>query len=406
MISKAVILAGGKGTRLVSVVQDKPKPMADIAGLPFLHYMILDLKKKGFSEVVLLVGHLREVIMNYFQSSYHGIAISYEIESEPRGTGGLIYELARKWNEDILLLNGDTYFDVDLASMTAASKSGDIKLAVRKIENSDRYGALTISGDRIIDFQEKSWIDSGYINGGIYYLPQGCFDAYDLPFSFSIEKDFFEANKASLNLKPFYSNGYFIDIGIPEDYAIAQTTIPRQFIPPIDKTWTLFLDRDGVINELRPEDYVKNESEFQWIEGSKEAIRDLSKIFGRIVVVTNQQGIGKGLMTEYDLEKIHWKMQNEAEWIGGKIDRVYYCPHLASVNSKCRKPDTGMAEQAKTDFPDIDFNKSFMIGDSSSDMEFGIRLRMITVKIGKEDRNGGEVLKMKSLADFPKLIMR
>ena len=151
---------------------------------------------------------------------------------------------------------------------------------------------------------------------------------------------------------------------------------------------------------------MKNESEFVWIEGSKEAIRDLSKIFGRIVVVTNQQGIGKGLMTEYDLGKIHWNMQNEAEWIGGKIDRAYYCPHLASVNSKCRKPETGMAEQAKTDFPEIDFNKSFMIGDSSSDMEFGNRLRMITVKIGKEDRNGGEVLKMKSLADFSKLIMR
>lgn len=404
MIQKAVILAGGKGTRLASVVQDKPKPMADIAGLPFLHYMILDLKKKGISEVVLLVGHLKEVILDYFQTSYHGVKISYEVELEPRGTGGLIYELARKWNENILLINGDTYFEVDIQSLIASSKNKEIVLAVRKVERSDRYGALTIENNRIIDFQEKSWIDSGYINGGIYFLPKGCFDTFDLPFSFSLEKDFFEAKKDVLHLKPFYSDGYFIDIGIPEDYSLAQTSIPSQFIPRIDKTWTLFLDRDGVINEHRPEDYVKNETEFVCINGSKEAIRDLSKKFGRILVVTNQQGIGKGMMTEYDLEKIHWKMQSEIEEIGGKIDRVYYCPHLANVQPKCRKPETGMAEQAKADFPEIDFSKSIMIGDSRSDIEFGSRLGMMTVKVGMDGEYYGEVLKVKSLGDFMRLI--
>lgn len=404
MIKKAVILAGGKGTRLASVVQDKPKPMADIAGLPFLHYMILDLKKKGISEIVLLVGHLKEVIVDYFQTSYHGVKIIYEVELEPRGTGGLIYELARKWNEDILLINGDTYFEVDIQSLIASSKNKEIVLAVRKVARSDRYGALTIENNRIIDFQEKSWIDSGCINGGIYFLPKGCFDTIDLPFSFSLEKDFFEAKKDVLHLKPFYSDGYFIDIGIPKDYNLAQTAIPKQFIPKIDKTWTLFLDRDGVINEHRPEDYVKNETEFVWINGSKEAIRDLSKKFGRIAVVTNQQGIGKGMMTEYDLEKIHWKMQSEIEEIGGKIDRVYYCPHLANIQPKCRKPETGMAEQAKADFPEIDFSKSIMIGDSSSDIEFGSRLGMMTVKVGMEGKYYGEVLKVKTLGDFMRLI--
>jgi D-glycero-alpha-D-manno-heptose 1-phosphate guanylyltransferase len=404
MIKKAVILAGGKGTRLASVVQDKPKPMADIAGLPFLHYMILDLKKKGISEIVLLVGHLKEVILNHFKDTYHGVSISYEIELEPRGTGGLIYELAKKWNESILLINGDTYFDVDIQALAKSAREGEVVLAVKKILNSDRYGALTIIEDKIIDFKEKSWIDSGYINGGIYFLPKGCFDTIDLPFSFSLEKDFFEAKKDVLQLKPFYSDGYFIDIGIPEDYSLAQTSIPSQFMPRIDKTWTLFLDRDGVINEHRPEDYVKNETEFVWINGSKESIRDLSKKFGMILVVTNQQGIGKGMMTEYDLEKIHWKMQSEIEEIGGKIDRVYYCPHLANVQPKCRKPETGMAEQAKADFPEIDFSKSIMIGDSSSDIEFGSRLGMMTVKVGNEGGNCGEVLKVSLLSDFMRLI--
>jgi D-glycero-alpha-D-manno-heptose 1-phosphate guanylyltransferase len=405
MIKKAVILAGGKGTRLASVVQDKPKPMAEITGLPFLHYMILDLKKKGISEVVLLVGHLKEVLMDYFKDSYHGVRINYEIETEPRGTGGLIYELAKKWNESILLINGDTYFDVDIQTMALSGLEGEIILAVKKIENSDRYGALTIVNEKIIDFQEKSRIDSGFINGGIYFMPKGCFDTFDLPFSFSLEKDFFELNKHTLSLKPFYSDGYFIDIGIPEDYSLAQLAIPRQFIPKIDNTWSLFLDRDGVINEHRPEDYVKNESEFVWINGSKEAIRELSKIFGRIIVVTNQQGIGKGLMSEYDLEKIHWKMQNDIENIDGKIDRVYYCPHLAHVKPKCRKPETGMAEQAKSDFPEIDFNKSFMVGDSCSDIEFGKRLGMNTVKVGIEHKNCGEILKVRSLSELSLLIL-
>lgn len=404
MITKAVILAGGKGTRLASVLQDKPKPMADIAGLPFLHYMILDLKKKGIKEVVLLVGHLKEVIINHFKDSYYGVSIHYEIELEPRGTGGLIYELAKKWKESILLINGDTYFDVDIQALVKSSKEGEVVLAIKKISNSDRYGALTIVDDKIVDFQEKSWIDTGYINGGIYFLPQGCFDSIDLPFSFSLEKDFFEANKDILHLKPFYCDGYFIDIGIPEDYTLAQTSIPRQFIPRIDKSWTLFLDRDGVLNEHRPEDYVKNESEFVWIDGSREAIRDLSKVFGRVLVVTNQQGIGKGLMSEYDLEKIHWKMQHEVEEIDGKIDRVYHCPHLAQVKPKCRKPETGMGEHAKADFPDIDFHKSIMIGDSGSDIEFGNRLGMMTIKVGMDDKYNGEILKVRSLGDFMRLI--
>ncbi len=400
MIRKALILAGGKGTRLASVVQDKPKPMADIAGLPFLHYMILTLKKNGIEEVVFLVGHLREVIMDYFQSSYHGVVISYEIEAEPRGTGGLIYELAKQWQEPIFLINGDTYFDLDIQALVAKTEQSEIIIAVRAVEHSDRYGVLEINDDRIVGFKEKTWIDQGYINGGIYMLPAGVFNDFDLPFSFSLEKDFFEAYKDSLHIKPFYSQGYFIDIGIPDDYQKAQTTIPSQLLPKLDKSWTLFLDRDGVINTHRPDDYVKNETEFEWIAGSKEAIRDLSQIVGRVLVVTNQQGIGKGMMTEYDLDKIHWKMQTELEAIGGRIDRVYYCPHLAAIKPKCRKPNTGMAEQAQQDFPEISFSKSIMIGDSDSDIEFGCRLGMFTVRVGANTINKGEKLRVKCLADF------
>lgn len=400
MIRKAFVLAGGKGTRLATIVQDKPKPLADINGLPFLHYLILDLKKKGINEIVLLVGHLHELIMDYFQSEYQNVKISYEIEEEPRGTGGLIYKLSKKWAEPILLINGDTYFDVDIQGMYSQyARTRSIQMAVKEIRDQDRYGVLEICENRIVAFKEKSYVKEGFINGGIYLLPEGVFEAYDLPFSFSIEKEFFERYKTSLMIEPFFSDGYFIDIGIPEDFERAQQSIPKLSIPSIDKSWTLFLDRDGVLNEHLPEDYVKTADEFRWIEGSLEAISHFTKIFGRIVIVTNQQGIGKGIMSEYDLEKIHWKMQADVEAVGGKIDRVYHCPHLKNINSKCRKPMTGMAMQAKDDFPEIDFSKSIMIGDMSTDMEFGLRLGMYNIKIGSSPTKK-ESLKFLRLRDF------
>ena len=148
---------------------------------------------------------------------------------------------------------------------------------------------------------------------------------------------------------------------------------------PIDKSWTLFLDRDGVINRRLLDDYVKRWDEFEFLPGVKEAIAKLSRIFGRVVIVSNQQGIGKGLMTEKDLDHIHSMMVHEIEEAGGRIDAIYHCPELKEKNPECRKPKPGMALQAQKDFPEIDFEKSVMIGDSESDIEFGKRLGMLTV---------------------------
>ncbi|CAE7643375.1 gmhB [Symbiodinium microadriaticum] len=153
----------------------------------------------------------------------------------------------------------------------------------------------------------------------------------------------------------------------------------------INQQWTLFLDRDGVINEKLDGDYVKQISEFNFIEGSVEAIRKMNEIFGITVVVTNQQGIGKGLMTEDDLSVIHHHMLSELALEGAKIDKVYHCPDLAEKNSNCRKPNTGMAEEARKDFPTIDFKSSIMVGDSISDLQMGKRVGMITVYIHPDE---------------------
>lgn len=152
----------------------------------------------------------------------------------------------------------------------------------------------------------------------------------------------------------------------------------------IDKHWTLFLDRDGVINEKRENDYVKNLDEFSFTNGALDAISRLSVLFGKIIVVTNQRGVGKGLMTELQLISIHNYLIKAVNQSGGRIDQIYYCTDIYET-SENRKPNIGMAIKAKTDFPEIDFRKSIMIGDSKSDMEFGKRLSMYTIYISRKE---------------------
>lgn len=174
----------------------------------------------------------------------------------------------------------------------------------------------------------------------------------------------------------------------------------------IDKTWTLFLDRDGVINLHYPNDYVKSRDEFIFLEGVLDALRDLSHCFKRIIVVTNQQGVGKGLMTEKELQLIHDTMRKEVKKRGGFIHAVYAATQLAAENSSMRKPQIGMALQAKKDFQGLDFSKSVMVGDSVSDLEFGKRAGMKTVFISQiETSHPLADLTLHSLSDFAKLVM-
>lgn len=152
----------------------------------------------------------------------------------------------------------------------------------------------------------------------------------------------------------------------------------------VDKSWTLFLDRDGVINVRILDDYVKNPKDFKLLDGVAAAIANANKLFGRVVVVTNQQGIGKGIMSERNLSEIHsycseLLLENEAF-----IDNYYFAPNLASENSILRKPNPGMGHQAKADYPEIDFKRSIMVGDSTSDIEFGKNLGMHTVYVTHE----------------------
>jgi D-glycero-alpha-D-manno-heptose 1-phosphate guanylyltransferase len=227
-ITTAIILAGGFGTRLKTVVSDVPKPMAPINGIPFLSYQLNFLKRYGIKHVVISVGYLHEKIMDFYKNEFNGIKIDYVIESEPLGTGGGIRKAIEECeNETLLALNGDSFFDIDLHKLALFHefKNASFSLALRKVANASRYGCIELDRENeIISFQEKSDnVEAGLINAGIYILEPNLYLKHT-PSStkFSIEKDFFEKELQVLPIFGFEFEGYFIDIGIPEDYNKAQ----------------------------------------------------------------------------------------------------------------------------------------------------------------------------------------
>lgn len=226
-IKTAIILAGGFGTRLQSVVTDVPKPMAPINSIPFLTYQFAYLKHFGITNIILSVGYLNEKIRDFYKNSFNGISIQYVIEDRPLGTGGGIRKAIELCKDEwVLALNGDSFFDVDLTLFQTKHSSIDskISLALRKVTDAARYGTIELNNNRIISFKEKNNILApGLINGGVYILNKELFlTSTPANTNFSIEKDFFETNLRSLQINGFEFNGYFIDIGVPEDYKQAQ----------------------------------------------------------------------------------------------------------------------------------------------------------------------------------------
>lgn len=216
-----IILAGGFGTRLSAVVKDVPKPMAPINEQPFLHYIFKELEHQNIKNVILSVGHLKEVIQDFFQDNYLGISIQYAIENEPLGTGGGIKHAFSFVEEDAFVLNGDTFFDIDLSKLK--NEDVDITLALKPMFNFDRYGTVEVDeAQRIISFNEKKHCEHGLINGGVYYFKKSLFDKIETDFRFSFEKAVLEKHLSDLQIQGKIFDNYFIDIGIPEDYKQAQ----------------------------------------------------------------------------------------------------------------------------------------------------------------------------------------
>ncbi|MCW3077217.1 MAG: hypothetical protein JWO32_1826 [Bacteroidetes bacterium] len=228
MLNTAIILAGGFGTRLKSVIADLPKPMAAVNGEPFLSFQLKYLKHFGFKTVIISTGYLSEKIKDFYKEEFAGMELLYSHESSPLGTGGGIRLAFEKCKDKLaLVLNGDSFFElpVDLFYELHIQQQSDFSLALRQVDNASRYGVVERGeANRIISFKEKSSQDkSGSINGGIYILDKKLYLENSAGLiNFSIEKDFFEKQLNNLVIKGFEFKGYFIDIGIPEDYTKAQ----------------------------------------------------------------------------------------------------------------------------------------------------------------------------------------
>lgn len=234
---RAIILAGGLGTRLRSEVPDLPKPLAPVAGRPFLAWKLDHLRNAGVTDVILSVGYRREAIVDVFGDAYRGIRLAYAVEDTPLGTGGALREALKLCvgrNEPVWVMNGDTFVDVPYGAMWAQHmvlKPGatTLTLALVDVEDGSRYGSVTVENGRVRKFAARGMPGGALINGGVYLVQPELFSACPMPDVFSFENDFLEPKIDTLDLRAFQARCYFIDIGTPSDYVRAQTELPSRY---------------------------------------------------------------------------------------------------------------------------------------------------------------------------------
>ena len=390
--------------------------MAPVAGYPFLTYVIRHLLSQGIEKFIFSLGYRHEVIEEFLRTEFYYINYESVIEETPLGTGGAVkLALSKTAERNVLIVNGDTLFKIDVDELhdRHVEHQADCTIALKPMENFDRYGSVIVDDEgRIQKFDEKKITRHGLINGGVYLLNSVTFAEEKFSKVFSFEKDYLEARAKHSVFEGVVQDEYFIDIGIPEAYKQAQEELKKQPLPveQMDNSWTLFLDRDGVINYNKDDSYVFHRGEFQFIPGAIEAISELSDVFGRIIIVTNQRGIGKGLMDVEALHDIHEHMLDEIRKGGGRIDALYYCPALDDKHPD-RKPNPGMLLEAAHMFPGIYFSKSIMVGDKLSDMLLGRNVGAYTVMVDPSKKVVGNDhpdvdLLVESLKEFGVNILR
>jgi D-glycero-alpha-D-manno-heptose 1-phosphate guanylyltransferase len=232
IIPSAVILAGGFGTRLQSLVSDVPKPMASVGGRPFRAYLLDYLNNQGIARVILALGYKHQAIIDYFGNRYRSLDLSYLIEESPLGTGGALrWATAVAAPGPIMALNGDTFLAMEYGPMFAAHLAGEVNItiALRFVPNAGRYGGVVVDQGRITSFLEKGSAEPGWINAGVYILDRDIFTPFHLPEVFSFERDFLQKYCSRLLPLAYFTKADFIDIGTPEDYLRVQAGLEQFF---------------------------------------------------------------------------------------------------------------------------------------------------------------------------------
>jgi D-glycero-D-manno-heptose 1,7-bisphosphate phosphatase len=378
VLEQAVVLAGGRGTRLGALTERLPKPMMPVAGGPFLDQLLWNLQRHGLRRVVLSVGYLADTIRDHVgDGSHYGLEVSYCHEDEPAGTGGALALALPQLEERFLVLNGDTLFDLNYLDLALALAEHDGALALRSVPDAGRYGSVQLEAGRVVAFLEKGRSGPGQINGGVYALRRS---VVERSLGSSIERDWLPRLASEGRLAGRSYDGFFLDIGLPESLARAQLDVPDWRRMP-----AALLDRDGVLNVDRG--YVHTPDAFAWRPGAIEAVKWLNDRGVLTIVVTNQTGIGRGYYTEEAFHDFSAWIDGQLHRHGAHLDATYFCPDHPEHglgdyrrDSGCRKPQPGMLEAALRDWG-FDRDRSFLVGDKVSDVQaaerFGIPGRLI-----------------------------
>jgi D-glycero-D-manno-heptose 1,7-bisphosphate phosphatase len=361
---QAVILAGGRGTRLRPITDTRPKAMVAFHGKPFLGHVVDMLREQGFERVLMLLGYLPEVIIEHFGDGRdYGVAIEYDVTGADDLTTYRVQHAEHQIEDMFLLLYCDNYWPMQFDALWCSYVASGAPAQITVYSNRDGYtrDSVRVGEDGFVTVFDRSRTTPGLSGVEISYAIL----RKDVVFPLLpetpalIEEAVYPALTAERKLHAFVTGHRYYSVGGHERLPSTEAFLARR--PAV------ILDRDGVLN-VRPAraEYVRGPAEFEWLPGSLEALRLFRDADWRVVVVSNQAGIARGVMTEADLAAVHDRMRRDVEAVGGRIDSVYYCPHGWDDGCECRKPRPGMLFQAQRDHH-LDLTRTPFIGDDERD---------------------------------------
>jgi len=400
---QAVIMAGGKGTRLAALTKDEiPKPMVPVAGKPLLLWQVERLKENGITDLIMVIGHLGEKIQEYFgDGSKFGVNIEYFVEEVPLGTAGSFYYLKDMLKEDtFVMMSGDLLFDVDFERMVRFHKEKKSAATLFVHPNGHPHDSDLLvldSEERAIRFDSKHnvrdyWYDN-CVNAGIFVFDKMICDRVPEPVKRNLENDIIKGMiDDGIPVYGYRSPEYVKDVGTVDRIAQGLADIESGFIADKclkNKQKCIFLDRDGTINKKNG--FISNEDQFELEDCALEAIRKINKSGYLAVVITNQPSVARGLCEIEDIERIHKKLATVLGREGVYVDDILFCPHhpdkgfpeenpLYKIPCECRKPKTGMVDKAAAKY-NIDLSRSWMVGDTTMDLQTGVNAGMRTALV-------------------------